>query len=149
MRYVCLLAVLTLAWVQISSAQDGAAIYKERCASCHDSPQGRTPALSAIKAMTGEAIYVALTSGAMKTQAEGLSTAQIFMLLGYIAPTGGTSADAAALTPTCKTPAPLSPAAFKTAMSAPRWNGWSTAVTNSRFQDARSAGLTGSNVAKL
>ena len=51
------------------------------------------PALSAIKAMSGEAIYIALTSGAMKTQAEGLSTAQIFALLGYIAPTGGASGE--------------------------------------------------------
>ena len=35
MRYVCLL-VLTL---PLLSAQDGAAIYKERCASCHDADQ--------------------------------------------------------------------------------------------------------------
>src|SRR5262249_23261173 len=31
----------------------------------------------------------------------------------------------------------------------PRWNGWSTSVTNSRFQDARSAGLTASSVPAL
>jgi polyvinyl alcohol dehydrogenase (cytochrome) len=100
--------------------------------------------------MTGEAIYVALTTGAMKMQAQGLSTAQIFTLLGYIAPTGGTSpADAPSLTPTCKAPAPFAPGAFKTAISAPRWSGWSTGVTNSRFQEARAAGLTPSNVAKL
>jgi hypothetical protein len=41
-------------------------------------PEGRTPPLSAIKAMTGEAIYIALTNGAMKTQAQGLSPVQIF-----------------------------------------------------------------------
>ena len=40
--------------------------------------------------MSGEAIYIALTNGVMKTRAEGLSTAQIFALIGYIAPTGGT-----------------------------------------------------------
>src|SRR5436190_23087668 len=102
MRYLCLLTVMLLVLsVPVLYAQDGAATYKERCASCHDMPQGRTPALSAIKAMSGEAIYVALTNGAMKTQAQGLSTVQIFTLLGYIAPTGGTS-DAAPLTPTCK-----------------------------------------------
>ncbi len=33
-------------------AQDGAALYKERCASCHDSPEGRTPSIGAIKQMT-------------------------------------------------------------------------------------------------
>ncbi|HET9217236.1 MAG TPA: PQQ-binding-like beta-propeller repeat protein [Terriglobia bacterium] len=149
MRYVCFVTVMMwVLLVGVSSAQDGAAIYKERCASCHDMPEGRTPALSAIKAMSGEAIYVALTSGAMKTQAQGLSTAQIFMLLGHIAPTGGAS-EAPSLTPTCKGTAPFGPSAFKTAMSAARWNGWSTAVTNTRFQDTGDAGLIASNVSRL
>ena len=126
MRYVCLLAVITLVLsVPVVSAQDGAAIYKERCASCHDMAEGRTPALSAIKAMSGTNIYLALTSGAMKTQAEGLSTPQIFSLLGYIAPTGGSgAADAPVLTRTCKTEAPFGPAAFKAAMKR-RWLSWS------------------------
>ena len=100
MRYVCLLAVMLVLSAPVLSAQDGAAIYKERCASCHDMPEGRAPALSTIKAMSGEAIFIALTSGAMKTQAEGLSVAQIFTLLGHIAPTGGAPA---VITPTCKT----------------------------------------------
>src|SRR5215510_16117574 len=109
MRYVCLLALIILVLsTQVLSAQDGAAIYKERCASCHDSPEGRVPALSAIKAMTGEAIYIALTSGAMRTQVQGLSTPQIFALIGYIAPTGG--ANAPALTRTCKDDASFSAA---------------------------------------
>ena len=98
MRYVCLFALIHLAL----SAQDGAAIYKERCASCHDMPAARVPSLSAIKAMSGEAIYMALTRGVMKTRAEGLSTAQIFALIGYIAPTGGTHA---AATPASRPPA--------------------------------------------
>ena len=98
MRYVCLLtnsprspllkavrtallALLAL-MIPIVSAQDGSAIYKERCASCHDAPEGRVPALSAIKAMSGEAIYLTLTTGSMRTRAEGLTTTQIFALLG-------------------------------------------------------------------
>src|SRR4029450_2871219 len=88
MRYVCLFGlILIVLCAPVLHAQDGAAIYKERCASCHDMPEGRVPALSTIKAMSGEAIYIALTSGAMKTQAQGLSTPQVFALIGYIAPT--------------------------------------------------------------
>ena len=98
MRYVCLLIPMLPA---VLSAQDGAAIYKERCASCHDAPQERVPSIAVIKAMSGEAIYLALTNGAMKSRAEGLSTAQIFALIGYIAPTGGTQ-PAASFEPTCK-----------------------------------------------
>jgi polyvinyl alcohol dehydrogenase (cytochrome) len=140
MRYLCLFALM----LPVLSAQDGAAIYKERCASCHDMPAARVPSLAAIKAMSGEAIYAALTSGVMKSRAEGLSTAQIFALLGYIAPTGGSQAAAPSFTPTCK-----SDAAFRVDAKSPQWNGWSTSLTNSRFQDAASAGLKASDVPKL
>src|SRR5262249_540865 len=137
MRYVCLLALIILVLSsQVLSAQDGAAIYKERCASCHDAPDGRVPPLSTIKPMIREAISAASTTGAMRTQAQGLSTAQLFTLLGYIAPTGGAGANTNALARTCKGESSISAAAFKSAMTAPQWNGWSTSVTNSRFQDA-------------
>src|SRR5262245_24112054 len=150
MRHVYLFALIVLLpFAQVVSAQDGAAIYKERCASCHEAPEGRVPSLSAIKAMSGEAIFVALTMGAMRTQAQGLSTQQIFALIGYIAPTGAASVNAAALRRTCKGDASFPLADFKAAMTAPRWNGWSTDVTNSRFQDAKSAGLNPSNVPAL
>src|SRR6185369_3009595 len=118
-------------------AQDGAAIYKERCATCHDTPTERVPSIAAIKAMSGEAVYVALTSGSMKSRAEGLSTVQIFALLGYIAPTGGAQATPLTFERTCK-----GDATFRPAANAPQWNGWSASVTNSRYQDAAAAGLT-------
>jgi polyvinyl alcohol dehydrogenase (cytochrome) len=123
-------------------AQDGAAIYKERCASCHDAPQGRVPSIAAIKQMSGEAIYMALTSGVMKSRAEGLSTADIMALIGYIAPTGG--AQPVPIEPTCKTPVAFHPAA-----DSPQWNGWSTSLTNSRFQDKAAARLDAADVPRL
>jgi polyvinyl alcohol dehydrogenase (cytochrome) len=129
-------------------AQDGAAIYKERCASCHDTGEGRAPALSAIKAMSGEAIYLALANGSMKTRAEGLSTPQIFALLGYIAPTGGAKGPALNLTPTCKGDSAFPPKAGSRQANA-QWNGWSAGINNARFQDAVSAGLAASSVGKL
>lgn len=148
MRQVCLLVLtMVVSSTQLLSAQEGASIYKERCASCHDMPEGRTPPLSAIKALTGEAIFTALNSGIMRTQAQGLSVQQLFALIGYIAPTG--AANAPSMTRTCTSDASPSPAAFKTAMNAPRWNGWSTGLTNSRFQDAGSAGLTAAQVPAL
>ena len=141
MRCAFLLAVI----LPILSAQDGAAIYKERCAKCHDMPAARVPSLATIKAMSGEAIYVALTNGLMKTQAEGLSTPELFALIGYIAPTGGTQAAAPPVfTPTCK-----GEAAFQIEAKTPQWNGWSTSATNSRFQDAAMAGLAAADVPKL
>lgn len=141
MRYVCLLALL----LPSLYAQDGAAIYKSRCASCHDTPTGHTPSLATIKAMSGEAIYTTLSSGVMKTQAEGLSTTDLFALIGYIAPTGGAKPEsAAAIAPTCK-----GGAAFHVTANGPQWNGWSPSLTNSRFEDAAAAGLTAADVPKL
>ncbi|MGH9655818.1 MAG: c-type cytochrome, partial [Bryobacteraceae bacterium] len=80
MRYFCLIFLLA----QLLRAQDGAAIYKQRCAACHDNPAPHAPSLGTIKAMSGRAIYTALTSGVMKTQAAGLSTAQKIALIRYI-----------------------------------------------------------------
>jgi polyvinyl alcohol dehydrogenase (cytochrome) len=139
MRYIWLLVLM----LPPLPAQDGAAIYKERCAGCHDAPKGRIPALSAIKAMSGEAIYAALTTGLMKTQAAGLSTGELLALIGYIAPTGGSHATPPVFTPTCKGDAAFQPA------SGSQWNGWSSSLTNSRFQDAASAGLSAADVPKL
>src|SRR5581483_2587126 len=86
----------------------------------------------------------ALSSGVMKTQAAGLSTAQIFALIGYIAPTGSSRAAAPIFTRTCKDDAPFRPGA-----ELPQWNGWSPSLTNSRFEDAASARLAVSDVPKL
>ncbi|HTA45046.1 MAG TPA: PQQ-binding-like beta-propeller repeat protein [Bryobacteraceae bacterium] len=141
MRYVCLLALITPALY----AQDGAALYKERCASCHDAPAARVPALSTIKAMSGEAIYVALTSGVMKTEAQGLSTVQLFALIGYIGPTGGARTESnSSFAPTCK-----GDNVFRADAKSPQWNGWSASPTNSRFEEAGSARLSASDIPKL
>lgn len=141
MLYVCL---FTLIFMPVLLGQGGAEIYQERCASCHDAPEGRVPSLDAIKAMSGEQVYIALTSGAMRTQAEGLSTAQIFALLGYIAPTGGAQTEGPSLERTCEGNPNFAPDP-----AAPAWNGWSPGATNSRFQDAAGAGLTVAEVPDL
>src|SRR5215469_10854002 len=133
MRYPLLLSVI-MAFCVSAHAQDGAAIYKGRCASCHDVAKERTPPLSAIKAMSPQAVSAALTTGTMRSQAEGLSSADLIALISYIAPTGGT-APAPVLVRTCKQDAP----ALATRTS--DWTGWSPGLVNARFQDSRAAGL--------
>jgi len=137
MRYTYVL-ILTTGLLQ---AQDGAALYKERCASCHDSPAGRTPSIGAIKQMTGEAVYAALTNGAMKSQASGLSTQEVISLLVYIAPAGVANLKPA-FEKSCTGNAPLKP-------DSSAWGGFSPSVTNARYQDAKSAGLAAADVPRL
>ncbi len=138
MRYAGLLALMISGLLQ---AQDGAAIYRQRCASCHDSPQGRVPSIAAIKKMTAEAVYAALTNGAMKSQTAGLPTQELISLLVYIAPAGRTDAKPA-FDKNCTASSPFKPGASD-------WGGWSPSVTNARYQDAKAAGLAAADVPKL
>jgi polyvinyl alcohol dehydrogenase (cytochrome) len=138
MRYAW---VLVLATTGLIKAQDGETLYKNRCASCHDSPEGRTPSIDSIRQMTGEAVYAALTNGAMKSQASGLSTQELISLLVYIAPAGGASAKPA-FEKSCTGNAPFKPGASA-------WGGWSPSITNSRYQDAKAAGLAAADVPRL
>ena len=124
-------------------AQDGAAIYKARCAGCHDAPSGRVPPVSALKAMSVPVILQALESGAMQAQAAGMTGAERVALAIDLS------------TPAPKTMASPPPSAmcqarpFRDTAQAPQWTGWSTDATNTRFQDAKAAGLTAADVPKL
>ncbi len=89
MQYAYLLILIMTGFLE---AQDGAALYRERCPSCHDSPQGCIPSIGAIKQMTGEAVY-ALVS-----------------LLVYIAPAGIANPNPA-FQKSCSGTTPLKPGA--------------------------------------
>jgi polyvinyl alcohol dehydrogenase (cytochrome) len=140
MRCVCLLLLTITGLVH---AQDGEALYKDRCASCHDAPTGRVPALSAIRQMTANAVYAALTTGAMQSQTTGLSTQAVFALLAYIAPAGGSDAK-----PTFAKNCPADAPSFAPGTDA-NWRGWSPTVTNTRYQNTSAAGLTAADLPNL
>ena len=91
--------------------------------------------------MTATAIYAALTNGAMKSQTNGLSTQQVLSLLVYIAPTGDAGAKPA-FERSCKGNATFQP-------DENAWGGWSPGVTNSRYQEAKEAGLAATDVPRL
>ena len=130
----------------LAEAQDGAALYQQRCSSCHESPEGRTPSIGALKQMTGEAIYAALTNGAMKSQTSGLSTKEVISLLVYIAPAGRADTKPA-FEKSCTGNAARFTADNQAGASA--WGGWSPSVTNPRYQDAKAAGLAAADVPRL
>src|SRR5258706_15666881 len=81
MRFAFLLALS--AWTIF--AQDGSAIYKARCAKCHDAGAARVPPFSALRAMNAGAILTSLETGVMKAEAAGMSSAERYSLVGYIA----------------------------------------------------------------
>src|SRR5215475_12903288 len=120
--------VITLAYFSLVSAQeqtgkeappDGANLYQQRCAVCHDNPQDRTPPKSILAKRAPEEVIAALTTGSMKTQASGLKELEIRALAVYLTgkqPTG--LIDSAQLANRCQAPGgPIN-------LNAPHWNGW-------------------------
>ncbi len=125
-------------------AQDGQAIYKARCASCHDGGVPRAPQAAALKQMSPENVQFALKSGTMQVQGNFLTQPEIRAVSEFV--TGKTAApNTFAKQANCADAgAPLDQA-----MSQPRWNGWGVDSSNHRFQPAAMAQLTAADVPRL
>src|SRR4029079_2554650 len=68
---------------------DGAAVFKQSCATCHTAaPADRVPSDRALREMSADAIRTALTTGPMRAQGQALSDAQREALATFL---GGTS----------------------------------------------------------
>ena len=126
-----------------AAAPDGAALYKERCGTCHDNAQSqlRMPKREEIAARTPEAVMNAMFSGAMVIQAAGLSQDEGRAIALYVTgKTFGTVTETMA--GQCTTP----PKKFAPNPSAD-WNGWGVDPTNSRFQPH--PGLAAADIPRL
>jgi len=124
-----------------AEAVDGAALYSQRCAVCHDNPTGRTPTRLMLRNIQPEGIVAALAEGAMRPQATGMTRDEMNAVASFL--TGKAIGAQAALTQpnACKSSPPL-------AADAPaHWNGWGRDVLNTRFQPT--PGLSASDVPKL
>lgn len=69
----------------IGRSIDGGALYRERCAVCHDQPEGRTPPRELLAIRSRSYVAEVLTDGIMKEFAVGLSSAQVQALSRYLA----------------------------------------------------------------
>jgi polyvinyl alcohol dehydrogenase (cytochrome) len=82
-----LLAGIGLPAAAQNAAHPGEAIYKARCASCHDNPapETRAAALTAIQGLPAERLREVLTgSGVMAPMAAGLSAGDLGQLVGFL-----------------------------------------------------------------
>lgn len=108
-----------------STAASGAAVYQEKCASCHDRPDERTPSRQRLAERTPEEVAIALDRGSMKEQGAALSEAErqaVALFLAGKAIAGTKPADGR-----CASEAPIDAAA-------PQWNGWGRDPENTRYQ---------------
>ncbi len=124
------------------TSPEGEALYKQRCAVCHDNSQDRIPPLFLIRRRSAEDVIQTLTSGPMKQQASGLGADQIRALAIHL--TGkqpGAPIETNLNANLCKAP----PASIN--LKAPQWNGWGRDLDNSRYQPT--PGIKPEDVPKL
>jgi polyvinyl alcohol dehydrogenase (cytochrome) len=120
----------------------GDAVYKQRCASCHEQPSTRAPQVDELRKMSARRILRALDSGAMMTVAYPMSRDE----RGAVASWLGMGADDAAppAAAYCKDRSVTVTDGTKFV-----WNGWSPGTANTRFQSADVAGMTIAQLGRL
>ncbi len=124
--------------------KEGEALFKQRCAVCHDGGVPKAPNRAALRQMSAENVRFALLSGTMSMQSIGLSLTQIGAIAQYL--TGKlpekTQIPAEAF---CAAGGP----AFTDPLAKPHWNGWGGDLEQHRFQPAEMAQLSAAQVPKL
>jgi polyvinyl alcohol dehydrogenase (cytochrome) len=121
----------------------GEAVYGQTCAICHEARVPRAPDPYILRVMPPNTIYRALTTGAMRTQAQALADDDKRAVAEYLA--GRPLSTAKALEPpTC------SGDAAKFDFDEPPINGdWGMDAVNTRYVPTRQAGIDTSNVGRL
>jgi len=110
---------------------------------CHESPQGRTPSVDTLRAMSNAAILRALETGVMREQAKDLTAQERATVAEYLHSASDKTANAASSSAYCST------AATAASSSGSRWNGFGANLANTRFQSKDDAGISASDVPKL
>jgi polyvinyl alcohol dehydrogenase (cytochrome) len=140
MSHRCLAGILLTSAV-FAAAPDGATLYKQRCAACHDRAVDRAPSRDALAAHAPEDVLRALTTGNMQQQAAGLSEADMRAVAVFLTGKEFGKGTRAAPVNFCSGPAPA------ITLDAPSWSGWGNDVTNRRYQ--QSPGISASDVPRL
>ena len=138
-----LLLGIALSVFAFAAAPDGAAIYKQRCAMCHDHPTERIPARDILAKNAPETVLKSLTSGAMRQQGEQLSEEEKRAVASFVTAKDFGTAPIAAQPSVNRCSAP--PAALT--VTDADWNGWGHDLENSRFHPK--PGIKVDDVSKL
>ncbi len=130
----------------VSSAQDGAALYKEHCSACHDAGVDRAPRLELLRSMSPQRILDVTEFGSMVSMTHGRTTAERRAIAEFAS--GKSLGDRFSIAPAAKAMCPAGQPAFSLSPSAPAWNGFGQNLSNTRFQPV-ATGLATPDVPKL
>ena len=129
----------------LASAQDGAELFNQVCATCHNGTVDRAPNREALRAMTAERVLAALESGAMVSVTIRHSPAQRRAIAEFA--TGKSLSQPINLTPPATAMCRAGTGGAFSIASGPQWNGWGQNASNNRLQS--NPGLAASDVGKL
>ena len=145
---LALSGVTSQAWaVAPMVGADGAKVYEQRCAHCHNGQVARAPKFEYLKVRSPESIVDALESGVMKFIGLAMGDPERKSVAEFIAgkPLGGE----ATLKDTAANLCPQAPGEFNPSDKDPQWNGWGVTLDNARFQPAEHAGLKPEQIPNL
>jgi len=120
----------------------GAALFENNCSQCHDHGVASAPIRNLLMQMTPNAVYNALTKGAMRPQASRLSDAERRQIVEYL--TGGSPGEASTPLLMCRNDASWFD---RTAVSV--GTGWGIDASNTRSIPREQAGLAAKDLNKL
>jgi polyvinyl alcohol dehydrogenase (cytochrome) len=137
-------AVVRAQQVADGSGGDGATVYRDHCAGCHDGADWRAPTADALRLRSPQAIVDALTSGVMRYQGLPLSGAERRLVAEFITGRAVHARTEPAIGRCARGATP-----FADSPGTPSWNGWSPSLDNTHFQPESQAGLTAATVPSL
>src|SRR5581483_9085818 len=126
----CIAIIVSAATLAI--AQDGAALYRENCATCHDTGANRAPTVDALRSMRPERVLDVLEHGAMVSMANRMTPAARRTLAEFV--TGKKFDKPLDTKPAAKAMCSAAPGSFTNSPNTPSWNGWGVDTSNTRFQ---------------
>jgi polyvinyl alcohol dehydrogenase (cytochrome) len=142
-KRIVLCGISSLLWVAGGAQaqnRDGATVFQQICSMCHrENSPTQAPLPDVLRKMPVQAIVTALETGKMAAIGANLSASERTAVAGYLGVAGVESIPQSAH---CSSNVPL-------AKNAPSWNGWGIDLTNTRYQNAKAAGLTPADVPKL
>jgi polyvinyl alcohol dehydrogenase (cytochrome) len=135
-------ALGTLAPTLSAAAVSGEAVYQQRCAACHDSGNPRVPPRDALRKLSVTRILRALDFGEMSNVASKLRQDEREAVASFLGVPGGNGQFPAKAYCADRT-------VRLTGRGKMEWNGWSPALTNTRYQPGDAAGLAPGQIPRL
>jgi polyvinyl alcohol dehydrogenase (cytochrome) len=127
------------------AAPDGAALYQEHCALCHEAGLARAAPRTTLAGLPVAEVRQTLAQGSMRTQAQSLTPQQQEAVALFVSNGAAAARSVAADAGQCES----AQRAYSASLRPPHWNGWGARLDQRRFQPADQARLTAAQVPHL